>query len=111
MVNHADAARIAASCADAYSADRYASWAGCARLLARRGYDAREIEALLRSKHLRWAGDVWGGAGNYGRLPVKALGAYLDRERTPSESLAPGSPAMVWLVADTFGPGGTAVPS
>ena len=58
----ADVRDLAVRTADAYSADRYASWVACARLLVTvRGYSLREAEAILRSKWMRWAADVQRG--------------------------------------------------
>lgn len=46
----------------AYSYGRYndAAWKANAEFLAARGLDARQIEAVLRSKHMRWAADLLG---------------------------------------------------
>lgn len=52
------AALLAEKTRDAYSASLYgASWVACAKLLARRGLNDAEIEAVLRSKWMRWAAD------------------------------------------------------
>jgi hypothetical protein len=50
---------IAAATSDAYSHSRYggAAWTACARMLARREFDADQIEAIMRSKWMRWAAD------------------------------------------------------
>lgn len=43
---------------DAYSSGRYKNgWSGCIKMLRRRGYNDRQIEAILRSKWTRWAND------------------------------------------------------
>ena len=74
-------ARILAERAkDAYSADRYHSWASVAEALLRRGYTEEQAEAIMRSKWTRWAGDVWDG-GQYGKLPARAVLAFLDDPR------------------------------
>ena len=71
-----DPVALAAQTADAYSADRYTSWTACARLLASLGYDARQAEAILRSKWTRWARDGWNRSGT----PTStALRDFLDR--------------------------------
>jgi hypothetical protein len=48
---------IANQCADAYSADRYRSWKSVAMALLKLGWKPIEVEAFMRSKHTRWAGD------------------------------------------------------
>jgi|SRR5215467_7617140 len=50
---------VAEVTADAYSWDEYneAGWRSCCRMLAKRGYNALEIEAIMRSKWTRWAVD------------------------------------------------------
>lgn len=52
-----EADSLAQSTQDAYSSDRFTSWSRCVDVLRTLGYDAREAEAILRSKHMRWAGD------------------------------------------------------
>lgn len=69
------AREIAERTSDAYSFDRYASWPACALMLARRGFTAREIEAILRSKWTRWAGDE---ANKNDRVTSKDLARFLD---------------------------------
>lgn len=58
-VTNSEAAMIAARTTDAYSFDRYGRgpWTMIAKRLAQRGYDAQQIEAVLRSKITRWAAD------------------------------------------------------
>lgn len=51
------AKEIADKSSDAYSSGRYVSWYGCALSLLKRGYSDKEVEAILRSKWMRWAGD------------------------------------------------------
>lgn len=47
---------------DAYMTDMYGrEWFGIGRWLALQGFDDREIEAILRSKYMRWASDCAGG--------------------------------------------------
>lgn len=48
---------IAERTQDAYSYPRYVSWIGCVILLSKRGLDERQIEAILRSKWMRYAAD------------------------------------------------------
>lgn len=69
---------IAEATSDAYSADAYASWPACVKVCLKRGYSLWETEDILRSKITRWARDAYDGPDN-GRVPAKALAAYLDR--------------------------------
>lgn len=50
-------ATVAAKVNDAYMTDSYGEreWERCACWLAEQGLDAAEIEAVLRSKYMRWA--------------------------------------------------------
>ena len=50
---------IAEAARDAYSFTAYsmAGWMGCVTLLREQGLDPRQVDAFLRSKHMRWAGD------------------------------------------------------
>lgn len=48
---------VAEKTLDAYSADRYESWASVAALLLSRGMTEREAEAIMRSKWVRWAAE------------------------------------------------------
>ena len=61
--------------ADAYSRDRYtdAGWRGSIQKMARAGYSSRQIEAVLRSKHMRWAAD---NAGRNGSTTAANFEAY-----------------------------------
>jgi hypothetical protein len=75
---------------DAYSADRYKNGFGaCIKMLRKRGYDDRQIEAILRSKWTRWAGD--GSEHRYGQCTASDLAKFLDsfkdRERAEVEAL------------------------
>jgi len=72
------AATIAARCEDAYSADRYASWTGCADALLKLGLDDLAVEAVLRSKWTRWAADL--SSAQYGKVPVNALIRFVTNE-------------------------------
>jgi predicted ArsR family transcriptional regulator len=72
------AQRIADRTSDAYSVDRYKSWALVAEKLLRRGYREREVEAILRSKWTRWAAD--GHSAPHGKVPASAMIDYLNRE-------------------------------
>lgn len=70
---------IANQCADAYSFDRYSSWTAVARVLLKRGWKPIEVEAFMRSKHTRWAGDVSGK--DYGKCTGNDVLRYLENER------------------------------
>lgn len=70
------AKKIAAATEDAYSVDRYTSWLACARLLVNRGLSDEQVECVLRSKIMRWAGDV--SNKPYGRTTALDLARYLD---------------------------------
>jgi hypothetical protein len=76
------AAALADQTADAYSFDNYGpiAWRACARLLLRRGYSAREAEAILRSKWMRWAADgaSWRPSWRYGKTTSIDLARFLD---------------------------------
>ena len=78
------AAVIADRCADAYSADRYRSWAACADTVLALGFDEYETEALLRSKITRWAAD--NAPHTYGRVPARVIRTYIEED----EAVHPG---------------------
>lgn len=88
----------------AYSFDRYGEdgWRACIRLMLRRGYNEREIEAILRSKWMRWAGD---GAKKtrYGHHNSADLARFLDTRLYGQKDMGPGSDEVNELVAGTFG--------
>jgi len=69
--------RFAEATADAYSHDAYGetSWRECCRMLARRGYNSQAIEAIMRSKWTRWAGDH---ASKGERVTSKDLARFMD---------------------------------
>jgi hypothetical protein len=64
---------IAEQTADAYSAGSYgeAEWTKCTQQLLDAGLGEREVEAFLRSKHMRWAEDF------SGEFTAAGLAAYL----------------------------------
>jgi len=68
---------VADATADAFSWDTYGeqAWRACCRMLARRGYNAREIEAIMRSKWTRWAGDH---ANKSARVNSADLARFMD---------------------------------
>lgn len=69
---------LAVKTSDAYSADAYTSWISVIRMLAKRGYNEREIEAIVRSKWTRWARDA---SSKHGLNNAKDLANYLDNPR------------------------------
>ncbi len=70
--------QIAESTQDAYSFDRYgeSAWLACCKMLSQRGYTDKQIEAIMRSKWMRWCGDMSGKA--YGKVTSKDLAYWLD---------------------------------
>ena len=92
------AAEVAARCQDAYSFDRYRNWSALAKMLARRGLNALEIEAVLRSKWPRWAADMAVKDKPYGHYTSRDLERFMD-----------SGDGSTWnevsdLVTETFGP-------
>ena len=83
LVSRYEALEIARKSRDAYSYDGYGviGWDACAILLARRGFNAEQIEEILRSKWTRWAGD--GSNNRYGRYSGKDLARFLDSGNEP----------------------------
>jgi hypothetical protein len=76
--NRTAAVAMADKTSDAYMADNYGkSWVACANLLLDRGYSPEETEAILRSKHMRWADDSQ-GRGNGHQTNSAAFKRYLD---------------------------------
>jgi hypothetical protein len=66
--------------ADAYSTNRYkGGWAASIRMLRGRGFNDRQIEAIIRSKWTRWAGDASGKA--YGHVTSADLSRFLDSQK------------------------------
>lgn len=66
---------IANQCADAYSADRYRSWKSVAMALLKLRWKPIEVEAFMRSKHTRWAGDS--SDNDYGKCSGNDVLRYL----------------------------------
>ncbi len=80
----------------AYSADSYNSWPAVCRLLAQRGFNAYEAEAILRSKITRWARDEFGeGCGKPNTSGT--LAKYLDKYK-----IKPSCDEVNELVFETF---------
>lgn len=91
---HFDPAILAADTNDTYSARYYTSWVNVCRLLEKRGFNRFEAEAFLRSKHVRWARDEFGGT----RTPTaNTVAKYLDKHNYKS-----GCKELNELVLGTF---------
>jgi hypothetical protein len=72
-------AELAERLSDAYSTDSYRNgWSGCIRMLRKRGYTDANIEAILRSKWTRWAGDH--SDKRYGYYTSMDLARFLDSD-------------------------------
>lgn len=86
---------MARDTSDAYSADSFTSWEGVVRILAIRGFNSWEAEAILRSKTTRWCRDAFAKT-----FPAanSTLAKYLD-----SNSMTPRCKEVNELVMNTFG--------
>lgn len=71
---------LAEKTSDAYSYDRYRNWQSVIKALLIRGYTEREVEAIVRSKWMRWAGDRIedGKSIRYGNIPARAILEFID---------------------------------
>lgn len=76
LTNRPSASDLAASTADAYSFNTYGArqWAACALMLVCRGYNAVEVDAILRSKLMRLAADSRTGR----KAMLSDLNRFLD---------------------------------
>jgi len=91
-----DIAQLEEATEMAYSFDRYSrgGWRQCLRLLRSMSLNDKEIQAVMRSKHMRWAGDM-DSERRYGHHNSMTLKNYLQRR--------PISPAeLKELVTGTF---------
>lgn len=70
---------VATRTEDAYSFDRYKSWSACAIVLQNLGYNSLETEAILRSKHMRWAADC--SNKPYGKATSSDLLRYIKEPK------------------------------
>lgn len=76
-INTIDVAKLAARLSNAYSTDRYRNgWSACIRMLIKRGYNEKEIEAIIRSKWTRYAADM--SPNQYGYVTGADLARFLD---------------------------------
>lgn len=80
---------------DAYSAGSFNSWVAVARILAKRGFNRFEAEAILRSKITRWCRDAY--AKSYPASST-CLSKYLD-----NNNITPRCKEVNDLVMGTFG--------
>lgn len=80
---------------DVYSAGSFNSWVAVARVLAKRGFNSWEAEAILRFKLTRWCRDVYAKSFP---APSTTLAKYLD-----NNNITPGCKEVNDLVMSTFG--------
>src|SRR5262245_50068851 len=99
-VDGQSAVAVAERCNDAFAFDRYRSWTSLAKMLAGRGYNAREIEAILRSKWTRWAADS--SDRPYGKATAIDLASMLDVYEH-FEAMQPGGRELTEPVRGTLG--------
>jgi hypothetical protein len=66
----------------AYSFDRYgqSGWNGAIRVLKSKGMNDLEIQAFLRSKHMRWAADS-DDKRTYGHFNGQTVKEYIENTR------------------------------
>ncbi len=72
---------LSAKTSNAYSFFRYGGtgWNGAIRLLKGMGLNDREVEAFMRSKHTRWAGDG-DCKRTYGNYNGRTIASYIKRD-------------------------------
>lgn len=69
--------QMAERLSDAFSTDRHrGEWTASIRMLRQRGYSDQQVEAIIRSKWTRWAGDH--SNKPYGRVTASDLAALID---------------------------------
>jgi hypothetical protein len=85
---------LAEKTSDAYSSDRFASWASVIQSLLNLGYTELETEAIVRSKWTRWACDHDTGRNRYGRHTSSAMMRFM--KGTPQSE-------VTQLTIETFG--------
>jgi len=69
---------LAKETSDAYSTGAFANWEGVVRVLAQRGFNRFEAEAILRSKITRWCRNE-AGVDTFDMAPTNSLTKYLDK--------------------------------
>ena len=81
---------------NAYSTSNYnGNWKPSIKMLRKRGYDDREVEAIIRSKWTRWAAD--GSGKKYGKNTSVDLAKFLDSGKGVTKQ------EVAELVEGTFG--------
>lgn len=95
---------------DAYMADGYNSWSAVCAFLLRRGFSEKEVEAIVRSKWMRWAGDA--ESRNDG-CTTGTIERFIDKrgERSMFKTDADFARQLAELVAETFDAEGEVVRS
>ena len=79
---------------NAYSTSNYnGNWSPCIKMLRKRGYDDRQVEAIICSKWTRWAAD--GSGKSYGHANSVDLARFIDLQKNLEKEVAE-------LVAGTF---------
>ena len=96
---------LAQKTSDAHSVARYGSWPACAQRLVSMGMTDLEVEAVLRSKWMRWAADS--SDERYGRVPARMIQEALDKSFKEREGL---QRELDDLVVGTFGADSALVP-
>lgn len=89
-------AGVAAGTENAYSAGSFSSWTSVVRVLAKRGFNRFEAEAILRSKITRWCRDE-ANIDTFDMAPANTLSKYLDKH-----DITPGCKEVNGLVVGTF---------
>ena len=92
-----DPKKLANETKDAYSAPMFNSWANVVRILAKRGFNRFEAEAILRSKITRWCRNTF-DTNSGKKASSTCLSKYLD-----CNEITPGCEEVNVLVMDTFG--------
>jgi hypothetical protein len=73
-----DPVQLAEKTSNAFSADSFNSWVQVIRLLAERGYNAWEAEAIVRSKWTRWCRDEF-HTNSSRKATSSSLAKFLDK--------------------------------
>jgi hypothetical protein len=58
MMTREEQRQLETTTIDAYSRDQYTSWSACIAVLANANMTQAEAQAVLMSKHMRWAADM-----------------------------------------------------
>lgn len=79
MLTRSEQDQLNALTIDAYSRNRYTSWNACIAALANKNFSFGEAQAILMSKHMRWAADA--SDKPFGRANSSDLLRYIDEPR------------------------------